>query len=251
MMREGEHGQPFDRSSTTRASRSRACPTTAGSPRRASRRWEASRSSTSTGSSDHLDDVGHAPRPAPRADDHPGLSSGFVDLAVPRDLGGPPATRLRPDHRPSAGILYTIPSLAAFAVPAPDLRALADHGDHPADDLHAADPRPQQRVGLRGGAGRRPRGGRGDGLHAPGAAAPGRAAAGGAADDRGHPARERHDDRPGDRRGDPRRLVRRARPVHHRGPPELLPDQDLPRARSCRSRSRSRPTSCSSGSSGV
>ena len=64
-----------------------------------------------------------------------------------------------------SGILYTIPSIAAFALLHPDLRPHADHRGHPADDLHAADPRPQQRVGLRGRAGRRPRGGRGDGLH--------------------------------------------------------------------------------------
>ena len=64
---------------------------------------------------DHLDDIVRGIDPAPPADDHPARHR-LRHRARPGRLGGPPAAGLRADRRPTAGILYTIPSLAAFAI---------------------------------------------------------------------------------------------------------------------------------------
>ena len=64
------------------------------------------------------------------------------------------------------GLLYTIPSLAAFAVLRPILGLSIWTAIIPLDDVHAADPLSQHRGGLPLRPARRPRGRRGHGLHA-------------------------------------------------------------------------------------
>ncbi len=69
------------------------------------------------------------------------------------------------------GLLYTIPSLAAFAVLRPIFGLTLITAIVPADHVHAADPVPQLRGRVQLRAGRDPRGGRRDGLHPAPAAA--------------------------------------------------------------------------------
>ena len=229
-MREGEHGQPFavvdDEAGRSRRARRRRR-----SPRRASRRWRTSRSSTSPGSwttstmsrsslVQHVQLTDHPDRPGLRRS-RCSWRSGRVrrprTVRPGRGRSAASCTRSRASPR------------SRSCVPIFGL-SLID-GGHPADDVHAAHPRPQQRR-------RASRPCRADVLEAAegmgytrwAAAAPRRAAAGRAADDRRHPARGRS--RRSASRPWPRSSadsLRRARPVHHRGPPDLLPDQDLPR----------------------
>ena len=76
--------------------------------------------------------IAAAHRPAPRADGHRRSSSGFVISFVARDLGASASRASTARSPPSPGILYTIPSLAVFARPRPDHRALAAHRRDPA-----------------------------------------------------------------------------------------------------------------------
>ena len=164
-----------------------------------SRRWRASRSSTSTGSLSHLDDVverlvqhvqltHHPGRPRvrrSRCSSRSGPSASRASTARSRPSAAS-STRSRASPRsPSCVPIFGL-TLITAVIPLTTYTLLILVRNNV--------------VGLRGRAGRRPRGGRGDGLHALGAAAPRRAAAGRAADDRRHPARDRHDDRPRDRR---------------------------------------------------
>ena len=196
-------------------------------PRRASRRWATSRSIDFGWIFSHLDDVGE------RVVQHIQLTIipvflGFV-ISLVLAIWAVRQPRVYGPIVAISGILYTIPSIAAFALLIPifgltlitaviplttyTLLILVRNNASgfaavPADVLEAAEGmgytrwERMRRVELP--------------LAVPLMIA-------------GHPARGRHDDRPRDGRLDPRRLVRRARPVHHRGPPDLLPDQDLPR----------------------
>ena len=166
-----------------------------------------------------------------------------------RDLGGPQAGRLRPGHRGHRDPVHD-PVPRRVRAARPDLRVLDAGRVHPADHVHAADPVPQHRRRVPGRPERGARGGRRHGLPAARAAAPRRAAARGAADDHRRPAGGRDADRPRDGRVDPRVLVRRARPAHHRGPPDVLPDEVRARRGACRCCWRWSSTSCSSASSG-
>ena len=151
-MREGEHA----RGASTRSTRRIEPPDAdadgwrvAEPPSRRQRRPRpdrcspASRSSTSAGSAGHLDDVGK------RIVQHLQLTiiplvARVRDLAGPGDLGRPPAAGLRPGHRDHRPPVHD-PEPGRVRLPAADLRAVAAHGGHPADDLHAAHPVPQQR----------------------------------------------------------------------------------------------------------
>ena len=84
-----------------------------------------------------------------------------------------------------SGVLYTIPSIAAFAalVPVTGLSLLT--ALIPADGVHAADPAAKHRRGAHHDLGRHPRDGHRDGLHGPRPPPAHRAAARDAADHRG------------------------------------------------------------------
>ena len=127
------------------------------------------RSSTSAGCSTHLDEIAHAARPAPRADHLP---------AAHRDRGRRSCSRSGPSagrrvYGPITavtGVLYTIPSLAAFAILRPIfglslLTAIIPLTTYTLLILFRNITAGFQR------SRRDPRGGRGDGLHPPRAAA--------------------------------------------------------------------------------
>ena len=208
----------------------------------------ASRSSTSTWIVEPpRRDRGSDP-PAPAADD-PAARLRVHHLAGARDLGGPPAARLRSRDRRRPGFSTRSRAWRRSRVLRADHQAVAHDSADPADDLHPADPRPEHRRRVQRRSGRHPRGGRRDGLYPPAAAVAGRDPAGRPADARGHPPRERHHDRPGDDRVRPRRRVRWSRPAHHRRAPDVLPDEVPPRRGPVRAARLRAPTSCSSGSS--
>ena len=73
---------------------------------------------------------------------------GFVISFALSVWSRPPAPRLRADHRRSTGILYTIPSLALFALLVPITGLSLLTAEIPLDPVHAADLRPQHVAGF-------------------------------------------------------------------------------------------------------
>ena len=140
-MREGEHAPAFDRR------RRRARPDRRPGrrrPRRGRAGGTRGRGLTCSGQAARSTSAGsRAPRrhrrcgrPAPPADDHPARPR-VPDLAGPGDLGGPPAAGLRPDHGDHRPPVHDPEPRCVRAAPA-DLRPVARHRRHPADDVHTA-----------------------------------------------------------------------------------------------------------------
>ena len=141
-----------------------------------------SRSSTSAGSLDHMDDIALRDLCSTSCSRRSRVAIGFAIALVARDLGRPQAVALRPVTVVAGSCTRSRAwprSRCSFPIFGLSLLTAVI----PLDHVHAADPVPEHRRRLPRRPAGRPRGGRGDGLHAGATAAPRGAAARRAADD--------------------------------------------------------------------